>query len=427
MNKIKYGQLNPSIRYVFCKTNSNNDISIQIRVNVGSRDEKNNIHGISHLLEHMFFQGSLNYPSQKQLESEIYNCGGVFNAYTSKESTVFYIDGSKKCLKEFIQIMSDAFFNSLFDKEKLENEKNVVINEINQYLSDPANLSWYGIDELSFKNTRLEKDIVGSEKSVRSITADKMKNYINTHYQKNIIIAVSGNINFDKTYSLIDKYFNHKINYPTDKIISIADDKKRLLYNSYNFKQKKMKLKHIHRNDEQSFITLSFPSYKYSSMKNYTTLLISELLTGYMSSRLYNILRNINGLVYHISTSEYNYEDLGIFYIHFNVLNKKENIIKSIKIVFDTLETLKDDISEEELLICKNNLIENYKSNKNNPNWMCRYATSDLYFLKQIITIDQLIKNILSVTIDDIKKISGEIFKRHLSNICYTSKEKIIL
>ena len=426
MNQIKYGKLNKSIRYIFCKTNSNNDLSIQIRVNVGSRDETNNIHGISHLLEHMFFQGSLNYPTQKQLESEIYNCGGVFNAYTNKDSTVFHIDGSKKCLKEFIQIMSDAFFNSLFDKDKLENEKNVVINEINQDLSDPANLSWYGIDELSFKNTRLEKDVAGSEKSVKSISSEKLKNFINTYYQNNIIISVAGNINFDKTYYLINQYFNFNINYPVEKISSIINDKKRLLYNLNNFKQKKMKLKYIHRNDEQSFITISFPSYKYSSEKTYITSLISELLTGYMSSRLYNILRNINGLIYHISSGDNNYEDIGIFYIHFNVKNKKENIIKSIQIVYDTIETLKHDITDEELLKCKNNLIENLKSNKNNPYWMCQNATLDLYYLKKIISIDQEIKYIQSITIDNIKKISKEIFKRHLSNISYTSKEKII-
>ena len=426
MNKIKYGQLNPTIRYIFCKTNSNNDLSIQIRVNVGSRDETNKIHGISHLLEHMFFQGSLNYPTQKQLESEIYNCGGVFNAYTNKDSTVFHIDGSRKCLKEFIQIMSDAFFNSLFDKEKLENEKNVVINEINQNLSDPSNLSWFGIDEISFKNTRLEKDVAGSEKSVQSITSDKLKNFINTYYQKNIIISVAGNINFDKTYYLINQYFNFKINYPVEKISSIMNDKKRLLYH-YNKKydQKRMKMKYIHRTDEQSFITISFPSFKYSSKNTYITSLISELLTGYMSSRLYDVLRNKNGLIYHISSGDNNYEDIGIFYIHFNVKNKKENIIKSIQLVYDTIETLKENISEKELLKCKNNLIENYKSNKNDPHWMCQNTTLDLYYLKKIISIDQEIKSIQSITINDIQKISREIFKRHLSNISYTSKEKI--
>ena len=86
-------------KYIVCKIKSDNHISIQIRVNAGSRDEKNNILGISHLLEHMFFQGSEKYPTQKDLESAIYECGGSFNAYTSKSSTVFYIDASKKCLE----------------------------------------------------------------------------------------------------------------------------------------------------------------------------------------------------------------------------------------------------------------------------------------------------------------------------------------
>jgi len=424
MNQIKYGQLNKSIRYILCKTKSNNDISVQIRVNAGSRDEQNNIHGISHVLEHMFFQGSKKYPTQLELESEIYNCGGVFNAYTSKASTVYHIDGSKKCLEKFLEIMSESFFNSLIDETKLENEKKVVINEINDHLSDPSNLSWYGIDELHFKNTRLEKNVPGKSKSVTSLNSDKLKNYINTYYQNNVIISVGGNINFEKTLNLLKKYFMKKINYPAKEFKSITNDKKRILYKKNN--QKKFNIKYIKRSDQQSFITISFPSFNYTSKNTYITSLISELLTGYMSSKLYDILRNKEGLIYHINTGDNNYEDIGVFYIHFSVKNKKENILKSIELVYKIVEELKDTIDDIELQRCKNNLIENLKSNKNNPYWMCGNCSSELYHSNKIISIEKDIENIKNIKIEDIQKIAVIIFKKNLSNISYTANMKYL-
>ena len=76
-------------------------------------------------------------------------------------------------------------------------------SEINDHLSEPSTLSWYGVDEISFKNTRLEKDIAGSEKSVNSITVDKLKNYINTYYSKNVIVSLAGNFTTEKGYQLL--------------------------------------------------------------------------------------------------------------------------------------------------------------------------------------------------------------------------------
>ena len=102
-----------------------------------------------------------------------------------------------------------------------------------------------------------------------------------------------------------------------------------------------------------------------------------------MSSKLYDILRNKEGLIYHISTGDNNYEDIGVFYIHFSVKNKKENILKSIELVYKIVEELKDTIDDIELQRCKNNLIENLKSNKNNPYWMCENCSLELYHSKK--------------------------------------------
>jgi predicted Zn-dependent peptidase len=426
MNTIKFGSLNPSMKYIVCKTKNENHISIQIRINAGSRDEKNNIHGISHLLEHMFFQGSIKYPTQKDLESAIYECGGSFNAYTSKSSTVFYIDASKKCLEKTIDIISDAFYHSLFDETKLTNEKKVVVNEINDHLSNPSTMSWYGVDEMSFKNTRLSKDIAGSEKSVNSITVDKLKNYINTYYAKNVIISLAGNFTTEKGYQLLKKYFTKKPHYQVKKIPQIIEDKKRILYPNFNHKQKKMNLKYVHKNVEQSFITITFPSYKYSDKNKYLTSLISQLLTGYMSSKLYDVLRNKHGLVYQISSDEDIYEDLGRFHIHCSTKNNSKSINQCVHLILQVIESLKDSVTQKEVTECKKHLIESMKLNKNNAHWCATNYALDLYYLKTIRSITDEIKFIQQVSLEEIQKISSKIFQRHLMNICYTAKQNTL-
>ena len=425
-NTIQFGSLNPSMKYIVCKIKSDNHISIQIRVNAGSRDEKNNILGISHLLEHMFFQGSIKYPTQKDLESAIYECGGSFNAYTSKSSTVFFIDASKKCLEKTIDIISDAFYHSLFHEKNFMNEKKVVVNEINDYLSQPSTLSWYGVDEISFKNTRLEKDIAGSEKSVNSITVDKLKNYINTYYSKNVIVSLAGNFTTEKGYQLLKKYFNKKPHYQVKKIPAIIDDKKRILYPNFNHKQKKMNVKYVHKNVEQSFITITFPSYKYSDQKTYITSIIPQLLTGYLSSKLYNVLRNKHGLVYHISSGEDIYEDLGRFHIHCSTKNNSKSTNECVHYILQVLETLKDSVTKKEFNECKKHLIESMKLNKNNAHWSAKNYALDLYYLKKIRSIQDEIKLIQQVQIKDIQNISTKIFQKHLMNICYTAKQNYL-
>ena len=172
---IKQGFINKSkIKYVVSNTKCGDEVVALIRVNVGSRDEKDHIKGMSHILEHMFFRGTEKYPTQSDLTSVLYRCGGGFNAYTSKDSTVFHITVSKKCIEDGLDVLSDSFYNSLFREEDLEKEKKIVINEINDYLSDPSTLMEYGLSELMYKRTRLEKDIAGSVKTVKGIDVDMM-------------------------------------------------------------------------------------------------------------------------------------------------------------------------------------------------------------------------------------------------------------
>lgn len=426
MKDIKIGKISKNdIQYIISNINCSNQCVILLRINVGSRDESNEIKGISHLLEHMFFQGTEKYKSQKDLLHDLYKYGGDFNAFTSKSETVFYITIGENYIEKAIEILADSFFNSLFLEKNLKKEKKVVINEINQYLSEPNTLMFYGLDEITFKGTRFEKDIGGSENIVQKISVKMIKNFINLYYLKDVILSISGNVSLKKTEDLIIRYFNKKIDIPCQKLPKIINDKYRILYKNHIFNQKILNSKCILKNNETSFIGICFPSYSYSNKNTYKINIIVEILSGYMGSILYTELRNKEGLIYHLDISQESYEDFGQLIISYGTKNKINLTIQSIHIIFKELQKLKSNINQSDFDAAKNNIIETIKVNSNNPYWHAHSYSNDYYHLQKIITIDDIIQEYKKIKINELYDIVKEIFRPEHCNICYTGNEDV--
>jgi predicted Zn-dependent peptidase len=419
--KITKGNLpNTKMKYVTVDTNSGNRIKASILVNVGSRDETHSINGISHCLEHMFFKGSKNYPEFKELDKEIYKCDGFINAYTTKDSTVFYIDCSKKCVEKAVYILSDMFYNSLFKEKDLDIEKNVIYNELKQGKTDIGLVTSYKLEQLCYKNTRLELQPIGIKSSIQKITCDDLKNFINTYYKKNVIISISGNISNKHAQSLLKKYFKTTCHYPVKKNLYITKDHKRLLYNDFLFNQSKFKLKYIHNDTEQQYIELIFPSYKYSDDRWYIILFINELLTGYNGSILNKSLRDDRGLVYSIYTWREALKDMGSFRVSFST---QGDILECLQLIFKELNKLKHTVHSELMENVRCNLLENIRNDIDRYSELGVMYSYDLYHLNNIPTIDSKIKKYKQITIKDINEIAKEIFVVSKCSLCYSSKK----
>jgi predicted Zn-dependent peptidase len=424
--KITNGEIpQTNMKYVTVNTSCGNRVFGAIRVNVGSRDETNEYSGLAHCLEHMFFQGTSKYPTSKDLSVELFKCDGYFNAYTSRSSTVFYILSTKKCIDKAIEILSDTFYHSLFRESDLTKEKKVIINEVNDELSDPQQNMFLGLNELAFKHTRLEKKIAGNKDTVNNLNTNILKNFINTYYKKGIIISISGNISNEKSLSLIKKYFKKNCHYSCQKIPKIMNDRKRIIYNDYLFRQTKFQVKYIHKNVKQSFIGIMFPSYKSRDKKIYVVSYICGILSGYIGSRLLKTLRDDYGLTYHVSTDYSYFKDYGSLTISLSTQNNSEKILQCIQLIFYHLKDIQFNVSNEEFHVVRNNMIEWGKNQKNNYKFLAETSMQVLCDDGKIISYDEIMRNIKQVTINDIKKVSREIFKKEYCTVCYTSKKKI--
>jgi len=428
--EVKQGIINKGnkIKYVVSNTKCGDEVVALIRVNVGSRDEKDQIKGMSHILEHMFFRGTDKYPTQDELTGVLYRCGGGFNAYTSKDSTVFHITVSKKCIEEGLDVLSDSFYNSLFRPEDLEKEKKIVINEINDYLSDPSTLMEYGLSELMYKDTRLEKDIAGSVKTVRSIDVNMMKNFINTYYQENIIVSISGNVDCNKMVTLIKKYFDKRIHYEVKINKTITSDKERELYPQLLTKQKEFQMKFVKKPEEQSFLGIGFTSYDHNDPKNYALIVITEILTGYLGAELYKILRGDKGLVYGVHAGIDTFIDTGNFTITCSTKDNSDKILECIVIILSELKKIKEgDINKKLFNDTKQNLSIHIKNMKYSPDSLSEKFADDLIYSGNIISLKELIGKINSVDLESVIEVANEIFTSEKLCVCYTGTNNIQL
>ena len=426
-HKYLHGDLNSAMKYLVVQIQSGDKLSVQVRVNVGSRDETDDIRGISHLLEHMFFQGSKKYPTSKELEVEVYKCGGKLNAYTDYHETVYHTEGSKKCVETIVEIMAASLYESLILAKNLENEKKVVINEINDALSKPESFVLQQLMSTVYRGTRLEQDIGGNEASVKNITVQKLKNFLNTYYSQNMIVTLCSSDPPQKGVELLRKYFSEIPQYKVKPLKSIISDKKRILYPEHPFQQTKGLIKFTKDSSEQSFISLSFPSYRYSEHKHgYAMILISEILTGYKNARLYTVLRQGHGLIYHIDSGSEFYEDMGIFIVNCTAKNQKTTVTKCVQLLLKTILELADTLTKTDFDSSKGHLIESIRLGKDEPHYIAAEYAQDLYHLNDVVSLTDKIKAIQQVTLKDIQKVLKEVFQIQRCCISYSGSSNYL-
>lgn len=419
--KVKHGVLNESMKFLVTQVTGTEAMSLQIYVKVGSRDESRSISGISHLLEHMFFQGSMKYPTVKELETKIYECGGVFNAFTSNAETVYHIECSSACVEDACEIASDAFYHSLFDAEKLENEKKVVINELKEYQSNPRDICTQGLQEIAFKGTLLDKDIGGNPKIIRTIDVKKLKNYVNTYYKGNVVVSLTSKLSVLKGEAILKKYFSEVAHYECVKIPSFLKDKKRHLYPDHWSKKQRGDIRYTHHKGQQSFIAIAFPSVKYSDIHGrYTMKLISEVLTGYMSSYLYQGLRHEKGLIYHVNSGSEFFEDMGIFRIQCASENTKETVTETIETILNFVETMDLRVSEDVLDSAKSHLLRVLDLTKKDVHRIGYESTQDLVYMGDVATKKDTQSSIRKISLKDIQEMASKIFRVQYCFISYT-------
>lgn len=262
-------------------------VTTGILVNTGSVNELDDNNGISHFIEHMLFKGTKTRTSF-EISDGIDRIGANINAFTGKETTCYYTKSTTEHTQEAIEILSDLFFNSTFPKEELDNERGVIIEEINMCEDSPEDVCSDLLATAVFGDEGFGRTILGSKENVMKFGKSDIEDYMSKYYTPdNIVVSFAGNISFEQAEEVIDKYF-------LPNFSSGRSAEKYVFEKSYtNFLVKSKEI-------EQTHIGISMPGINYADPRGNAISILNTVFGGGMSSRLFQKIREQLGLAYSV-------------------------------------------------------------------------------------------------------------------------------
>ncbi|HIT72877.1 peptidase M16 [Tyzzerella sp. An114] len=371
-------------------------VSFGIWVKNGSRDENINNNGISHFIEHMLFKGTFKR-SAKDIAEEMDALGGQINAYTTKEYTCYHTRVLDKHIEKAVDILSDMFLNSKFDDNDVSRERNVILEEINMYDDAPEEVVHDKLQENIWKNSSLGLPILGTADTISNFDGKIIKDYFDKHYtNENTVISIAGNVNENEAFALVEKYFGDKKSLKT-----LNEEKEKTVYYPSFIKSPK--------DIEQIHMCMCFPGLERDHENKYDMTIFNTIFGGGMSSRLFQKIREDNGLTYSIYSYISAYTDAGLFAVYAGM--NPNQIEKVCRLIYNEIEDIKNSlISDKVIKITKEQIISNYIiGTESTVNRMTSMGGSVL-LRNTVQTQEEIISNIESVTAQSVHNIVNKIF-----------------
>lgn len=294
--------------------------SVAFFFSVGSRCEQDRIAGVSHFIEHMLFKGTRDYPTARLISETIEGVGGVFNASTGKELTSYTARVPGDQLPTVMRVFADMVRYPLFEPAEIEKERNVIIEELSSTRDDPQEWSNLLVDEAMWPGLPLGRDDAGSIETVAALQREQMLNYLHTYYRPNaLVISVAGNIDSAQVLQLTERLFQdweaHDVPRWTESLPP----------------RDAFPVRMIKKDTEQTNICLGTLGTAYNSSDYYTFTLLNALLGDGMSSRLFQSIREEQGLAYDIGSYMNSYQETGSMVISAAVdPSQTEDIVRAI-------------------------------------------------------------------------------------------------
>lgn len=390
--------LNNKLKLIFEATLYKKSVDIIVIVNSGSRYEREDEHGLAHLLEHLLFKN--NHRKNKNISLEIDKLGGELDAFTTREGTYFILKTLKSHLSRGLNLLWEIILNPDFTEEDLEIEKRVVKEEIKMYWDSPEEIALDLFLKSSWNGHPIAREILGTEDSIESFDCDKVVSFYKRLYNlNNMTILVSGDLSFKSICEMIEKNFSKGEGSYYEELTTPVFNPHRLI------KEK---------NFEQIQIFMGTEGFKPQDERKFSLYLLSLILGGGISSRLFQELREKEGLVYNIETQGISFKDTSLFSIYtattLRFFEKTiDTIIKQIK------KLKKEGIKKEELNTAKRQSIYNFLMHMESPKFRLFYYFDSLSIYGDIISPYETIRKIRRVTLEDVQYTIDYIFNKAFS------------
>lgn len=366
-------------------------VSIGVWVDNGSVREHGSESGASHFIEHMVFKGTKKRTAE-QIAVEMDAVGGNLNAFTSKECTCYYAKVLNEHLNVACDILSDIVLHSTFDEEELKKEQGVIVEEILMTEDSPEDLSAEVATTLFFEGDPLADPILGTKQTVTAFTRASLLAYKDKHYlPRNIVIACAGNFEEEALYALVEEKFDM----PDQP--GAADALKEAYPGGSRIKLVKKDIEQVH-------ISMMMPGFARDTDGQYPLAVLSNIIGGSMSSRLFQLIREQRGLAYSIYSYPTSYTDTGAFCLYAGTGEGQAEQVA--QLMLEELERIRrDGVTKEELTRCREQLKSSYALGMESSSAHMNAIGKVLLLQKREYNEAETLSRIECVTMDDIERI----------------------
>jgi len=381
-------------------------VTVLVLFKVGSRYESTQLNGLSHFLEHMLFKGTKKRPNTLDISKALDQVGADFNAFTTKDLTGFYVKVIDKKVELAVDVLSDILFHSKFEIKEMAKEKGVIIEEINMYEDNPLLYIEDLMERTVFGSGPLGRLVIGSRENIRRFSRSELVRYHQKFYHpKNMLIAVAGNFEEKKVKNLIGKYFNPK-----------SQKNKAPVFRRFSSKQKKPQVTLKFKETEQVQVGLGFKAFSYFDKNIYPFYLLSVILGGSMSSRLFIEMRERRGLCYYIKAIPNIYEDTGLLFIQAGL--DKSRIFEALAVLWQELMKIKKQgVSPAELKRAKDFLKGKLVLELEESSEIASFLAKQQLLTGKIEKPEEKFKKVDKVTRAEIKRAAAKILSKKLMNL----------
>jgi predicted Zn-dependent peptidase len=375
-----------------------------IFIGAGSRYESDEIAGTSHFLEHLLFKGTKQWPTAREISEAVEGVGGIMNASTDREMTVFWCKVARPHFQRSLSILVDMMLNPLLDPTELEKEREVVLEELRMINDYPTNRVDLLIDETLWPDQPMGRDVGGSQESVSNITREQIVDYVRHQYTPgNTAVAVAGDISHEEVVDLLSEALKDWTPEQPMSWYPVQDG------------QEMPRIRVEQRKTDQAHMCIGLPGLPLTHPDRYVLGLMNVILGEGMSSRLFLELREKQSLAYDVHSSINLFRDCGSLIVYCGVEPQKSQ--RAVSAIMEQLNGLQHDIPESELEkareLSKGRMLLRMEDSRSVAMWMGAQET----LTGRVRTVDEVVERLDDVSIEDIERVAADIIREDKLNL----------
>jgi predicted Zn-dependent peptidase len=388
--------LDNGLRVITANMPHTRSVSVCIFIGVGSRYETEPEAGISHFIEHVLFKGTQKRPSSREISEAIEGVGGIINGGTDKELTLYWCKVAQPHFPLALDVLADILLHPRFEPEDIENERHVIIEELNMERDSPTHLVDLLIDELLWPAHPLGRDIAGSKGTVTSISREMMLDYLGRQYlPENTVVAIAGDVQHEEMLTAVGQALG-----------GWANPKPRPAYSAYK-EQTFPRLYIKTKETEQAHLCLGLGGLSIDHPKRFTLDLLNVILGEGMSSRLFSEIRDRLGLAYSIHSFVDHFLDTGSIIIYAGVETK--NLGVAVTSILEQLARLKETVPEAEIAKAKELSKGRLLLRMEDSHSVAAWGGGQEVLTGQILSVDEITAIIDAITAEELRQIANEL------------------